>query len=111
MEHLNVVYSWLAHQFQGVSIWSWIFQFFGIVLSLIAAELNAKLDVRCFFLWILGGSMMIGVHVISGLWLLLVMDFLYLNINYRGLRRWAQETPEDMPGWYLKVMNISSRKK
>lgn len=106
MHFVEILYDWLAVQFYGVSVWSWMLQFFGMVLSLVAADLNARLNVKCFFLWILGGSMMIGVHIMSGLWLLLIMDFIYLNINYRGLKRWAKEKPEDMPDWYLRVMKI-----
>lgn len=88
--------TWIAAAFHGITWWVWMLQFFGVVLSLIAADMNSRMNIYCFYLWSAAGLMMLVVHVTADLWLLIVMDILYLNINYRAIKRWSVHRPGDI---------------
>lgn len=74
----------------GLPGWDWALQCVGIVSSYVGAELNAKLNVRGFHLWLLANVALCIVHAWSGLWILCILDLAYCRVNLRGIRRWRK---------------------
>lgn len=73
----------------GLPWWNWLLQAIGITFAYIGAELNSRLDVRGFFLWMAANVVLFVVHVASGLVLLSVLDLIYVRLNIRAIRRWT----------------------
>lgn len=74
----------------GLPWWNWLLQAIGITLAYLGAELNSRLDVRGFFLWMAANLVLFMVHVTSGLVLLSILDLIYIRLNIRALQRWAE---------------------
>lgn len=87
---MEAIQLWVVNQFQGVPWWNWTLQALGLVTSYIGAELNARQKVEGFYLWIFGNIALGALHLVTGLWLLLVLDLLYLRVNIMGIGRWRQ---------------------
>ena len=80
----------LTSEINGLPAWNWLLQAAGVVLAYSGAELNARKSVRGFQLWIASNVLLAGVHAATGLWLLLVLDLLFLRVNVLGWYRWRQ---------------------
>lgn len=82
----------LTTEVHGLPLWNWALQVAGLVLAYSGAELNARQSPRGFQLWI-GSNLVLGaVHLVTGLWILLVLDLLFLRVNVLGLARWRSES-------------------
>jgi hypothetical protein len=77
----------------GLPLWNWILQAAGLITSYIGAELNSRAKRSGFAVWISSNVILGTIHAASGLWLLLVLDVLYVRINVAGLRRWRTTAP------------------
>jgi len=81
---------------QAVPAWSWVLQGIGLVTAYLGAELNARLRIEGFQLWIASNVVLGVLHAASGLWLLLVLDLLFLRVNVRGIRNWNGSTKQNV---------------
>jgi hypothetical protein len=70
--------------------WNWALQGIGLITSYIGAELNSRMRVSGFYIWMVANLSLAIVHAASGLWLLLALDMLYFRINFMGIRRWNE---------------------
>lgn len=92
----------LFENYANVPAWNWTLQFAGLVTSYVGAELNARMRISGFYVW-LSSNVVLGVlHAATGLWLLLVLDLLYFRVNALGVLRWSKERPEQVPAWLRK---------
>jgi hypothetical protein len=78
----------LTTQLHGLPVWNWALQAVGLTLAYSGAELNARKSIAGFRIWIASNIVLGIVHAVTGLWLLLVLDFLFLRVNVLGLVRW-----------------------
>lgn len=90
---LSFVQSQVLHVWQTLPWWNWALQAVGLVASYVGAELNARLRVEGFHVWLVANVALFVVHVSSGLWALALLDVLYLRINFLGMRKWKQQAP------------------
>ena len=81
----------LVHVYHSVPWWSWLLQTIGVVASYVGAELNARLRIEGFYVWLVANIALLVVHVASGLWALVVLDVLYFRLNFVGIRRWKRK--------------------
>ena len=72
----------------AVPAWSWVLQTVGLVTAYVGAELNARMRIEGFHIWIASNLALAVLHAASSLWLLLILDLLFLRINVVGIRRW-----------------------
>lgn len=69
----------------------------GVITGYVGGEMNARMRVEGFFLW-LARNVALGVpHAFTGLWLLLVLDVLFVRVNLVGIRHWSRERPKAFP--------------
>ena len=73
--------------------WNWALQVIGLLASYVGAEMNARMRVEGFYVWLLANVTLFAVHVSAGLWALALLDLLYLRINLTGIRRWRRAGP------------------
>ncbi len=83
--------------FDSTPSWIWLLQTAGFVTSYAGAELNARLRIEGFYLWLLSNLTLAVVHAYAGLWLLLVLDVFFLRVNACGALRWTQRRAEAPP--------------
>lgn len=57
-------------------------------LAYVGAELNSRLDIRGFKVWIAANIALFILHVASGLAILAALDLIYIRLNVRSIRRW-----------------------
>jgi nicotinamide riboside transporter PnuC len=81
----------LEHAYLAVPWWSWLLQAIGLVASYTGAEMNARLRVEGFYVWLVANVALFIVHVSSGLWALALLDVLYFRINLVGVRKWKSQ--------------------
>lgn len=75
----------------GLPWWNWLLQGVGVVLAYVGAELNSRLDIRGFKVWIAANIALFILHVISGLAILAALDVIYIRLNVRSIQRWVAE--------------------
>jgi len=79
----------IRHAIDTVPLWNWALQAVGLATAYVGAELNARQRIEGFHIW-LASNLALGIlHAATGLWLLLVLDLLFLRVNILGIRRWA----------------------
>lgn len=88
----NLIASILA-----VPAWNWALQAVGVVTAYIGAELNARMKISGFAVWLASNVTLAVLHAATGLWLLLVLDVLFFRVNLIGIRVWANERPHQVP--------------
>jgi len=93
----------------AVPVWNWGLQLVGLVASYVGAELNARMRVSCFYLWTLSAVALGMLHAASGLWLLLLLDVLFLRVNALGVVRWSRQYPEQAPSWLRGYLARNAR--
>jgi nicotinamide riboside transporter PnuC len=81
----------LRSSFEAVPAWSWALQAVGLATAYVGAELNARQRVEGFHVWLASNVALAVLHAGSQLWLLLVLDLLFLRVNVLGIRRWSRE--------------------
>jgi nicotinamide riboside transporter PnuC len=82
-------------------------QVIGVITGYVGAEMNASMRIEGFFLW-LASNVALGVlHVFRGLWLLLVLDALFVRVNLVGIRHWSRERPKPFPRWTRTLLRQS----
>lgn len=69
--------------------WNWLLQGVGVVLAYVGAELNSRLDIRGFKVWIAANIALFILHVTSGLAILATLDLIYVRLNIRSIQRWG----------------------
>lgn len=73
--------------------WNWTLQALGLLSSYVGAELNSRMDIRGFYVWILSNIVLLVLHAASGLWVLCVLDVAYFRVNVRGIAHWHRAMP------------------
>ena len=68
--------------------WNWLLQGIALGLAYVGAELNSRLDIRGFGVWIAANITLCALHVASGLAILAALDLIFLQLNVRSIRRW-----------------------
>jgi hypothetical protein len=68
--------------------WNWTLQALGLVSSYAGAELNSRMDIRGFYVWMFSNIVLFVLHAASGLWVLCVLDMAYFRVNVRGIAHW-----------------------
>jgi nicotinamide riboside transporter PnuC len=81
----------LRSAFEAVPAWSWALQAVGLVTAYVGAELNARRRIDGFYVWLASNVALAILHGASHLWLLLVLDMLFLRVNLMGIARWRRE--------------------
>lgn len=74
--------------------WNWTLQGVGIVTSYAGAVLNARLNVKGFYVWLISNVTLFTLHAYSGLWGLCVLDVAYTHINLKGIAHWRRAIPK-----------------
>ena len=88
---------YIRHAIDTVPLWNWALQAVGLTTAYIGAELNARQRVEGFYVW-LASNVVLGVlHAATGLWLLLVLDLLFMRVNIIGMRRWSGRSAAQAP--------------
>lgn len=77
--------------FEAVPAWSWALQAVGLATAYLGAELNARRRIEGFYVWLASNVALAVLHAASHLWLLLVLDLLFLRVNLMGISRWRRE--------------------
>lgn len=84
----------LTLELGGTPLWNWFLQALGLASSYAGAELNARMKVSGFYIWI-GSNICLGIlHAASGLWGLLLLDLLFFKVNCQGIARWRERTAQ-----------------
>jgi nicotinamide riboside transporter PnuC len=83
----------------NVPAWNWALQGVGLVTAYVGAELNARMRLSGFYLWLVSNVVLAVLHGLAGLWLLLVLDGLFFRVNVLGIVRWSRLHPDQAPGW------------
>jgi nicotinamide riboside transporter PnuC len=94
--------------FHTVPWWNWALQFAGLFTAYVGAELNARMRIGGFLLWLVSNITLAVLHAITGLWLLLVLDVLFFRVNVLGTVRWARERPETAPLFLHRLLGINA---
>jgi len=76
--------------FHGLPWWNWALQGLSLVSSYAGAELNSRMDIRGFYVWLCSNLTLLVLHIASGLWLLALLDVAYFRLNLYGILRWKQ---------------------
>jgi hypothetical protein len=77
-------------EFHGLPWWNWALQAIGVSTSYAGAVLNARLDVRGFYIWFFSNVTLFLLHALTGLWLLCLLDVMYFRINMISARTWKK---------------------
>lgn len=77
--------------FETVPAWNWALQAVGLATAYVGAELNARRRIEGFHVWLASNVALAVLHAASHLWLLLVLDLLFLRVNLMGISRWRRE--------------------
>ena len=73
--------------------WNWALQTLGLVTSYGGAELNSRMDIRGFYVWMFSNIVLFVLHATFGLWVLCVLDLAYFRVNVRGIAHWHRVMP------------------
>lgn len=91
----------------AVPAWNWGLQGLGVITGYAGAELNARMRIEGFFLWLVSNIALGILHASTGLWLLLVLDVLFFRVNLVGIRHWSRARPEAFPRWARSLLRQS----
>jgi hypothetical protein len=53
--------------------------------------MNARMDIRGFYVWRVANVVLFSLHALSGLWLLCILDIAYFRLNTTGIKKWNVE--------------------
>jgi hypothetical protein len=91
----------------AVPAWNWGLQGLGVVTGYVGAELNARMRIEGFFLWLVSNVALGLLHAFTGQWLLLVLDVLFFRVNLVGIRHSSNMRPELFPRWARTLLRHS----
>lgn len=83
----------IKQTFLEVPAWSWTLQAIGLVTAYAGAELNARMRIEGFHVWLASNVALAILHAASSLWLLLALDILFFRVNVIGIRKWKAAPP------------------
>jgi hypothetical protein len=78
----------------AVPPWNWALQIVGMLTAYAGAELNARLKVSGFYIWMFSNVTLAALHAATGLWILLLLDVLFFRVNVIGVMRWKRNRTE-----------------
>lgn len=81
----------LSASFNAVPAWNWALQAVGLLTAYVGAELNTRMKISGFYVWLASNVTLAALHAATSLWLLLVLDLLFFRVNLMGIRRWKSE--------------------
>jgi nicotinamide riboside transporter PnuC len=84
----------LSASFNAVPAWNWALQGVGLLTAYVGAELNTRMKISGFYVWLVSNVTLAALHAATSLWLLLVLDLLFFRVNLMGIRRWRAQHPE-----------------
>lgn len=96
---LSAIQAYAAEQWASVPWWNWLLQLVSIGTSYYGAILNMRMRVSGYVVWTVGTVILAVLHVAGNLWLLLILDALFLHLNIKGFLLWARQKPEQIPLW------------
>lgn len=96
----------IVKQFEAVPAWSWCLQFISLISQFVGAELNARRKIVGFYILMFANITLIIIHFTSSLWVLLILDLLYLRINIRGVRHWGSLNPASVGPVVRKIFRF-----
>jgi hypothetical protein len=82
-------------------------QVIGVITGYVGAEMNARMRIEGFFLRVARNVALGVLHACTGLWLLLVLDGLFVRVNLVGIRHWSRERPNAFPRWARTLLRQS----
>ena len=94
----------ISQTISDVPMWNWGLQFVGLVTSYAGAELNARMRISGFYVWLISNITLGLLHAATGLWLLLLLDLLFFRVNALGVLRWSRERPEQAPRFLKRFL-------
>lgn len=71
---------------------------FGIITTVLAVcgvVLNNRLDIRCFYVWMVSNVISTIIHIISGLWPLAIRDIIFCVLCIDGYKKWSKRNNEN----------------
>lgn len=101
---MEALFEAISMQFQAAPWWVWMLQCAGVATSYVGADLNSRMRVAGFVWWGLSNVVLFVVHVYAGLYVLTVLDVLFLRLNIRGFRHWQAEQ-----GRHLAMVSVAGR--
>ena len=63
----------------------------GVVLNVWGVYLNAKKNIWCWFLWIIGNGVWIVYWWPKREWAVITITVIYLGMNFYGYREWKKD--------------------
>lgn len=91
----------------GAPVWNWLLQAIGMVSAYVGAELNARMRIAGFYLFLVSNVALAVLHAVAGLWLLCLLSFMFMRVNCRGLLHWSRERPADAPAWLTRLLKAT----
>lgn len=76
----------------GLPWWNWVLQIICVVGSYAGAVLNARADIRGFYIWRVSNVGSLLIHAYSGLWIFCCLDVAYFWLNMTAPRNWARKS-------------------
>lgn len=83
----------LSASFNAVPAWNWALQAVGLLTAYVGAELNTRMKISGFYVWLVSNVTLAALHAATSLWLLLILDLLFFRVNLMGIRRWKAKHP------------------
>lgn len=68
-----------------------MYEICGIIATILAVAgviLNNRLNIACFYVWLVSNAITLALHVHVGLWSLAIRDAIFLALAVEGLMRW-----------------------
>jgi hypothetical protein len=87
----------LSHLIPQLPAWNWALQLIGLVTSYCGAELNARMRISGFYVWLVSNATLALLNILTGQWLLVLLYILFCRVSAGGIIRWAREKPELAP--------------
>lgn len=102
----------LTADIHGTPVWNWALQLLAFGTAYRGAQLNSKMKISGFYVWMVSNVALGILNAYAGLWLLFVLAVLFFRINVLGTLHWAEEHPEQCPKWLEGVIakRIEKRK-
>lgn len=86
----------------AVPMWNWALQGIGLITAYVGADLNSRLRISGFYVWLASNITLAVLHAATGLWLLFLLDIMFFRLNVRGVLTWSREKPEQVPKFLAK---------
>jgi nicotinamide riboside transporter PnuC len=87
----------ISHFLPQLPAWNWALQGIGFVSSYVGAELNARMRISGFCVWLVSNVALALLNALTGQWLLVLLYVLFSRVAISGICRWARDRPETAP--------------